>query len=190
MAQLAIGVLGVLVFSGEYSTGMIRATLSAVPKRLPVLWAKVIVFATVSFLLMLPCVLAAFFGSQVILEQHHILQISFSHPGVARTVIGGAVYLTVVGIFALAMGAITRNTAGGIAVFAGIFFVIPPLMNVLPTSWNDSISKYLPSNAGADLISLTHGTHDLGPGAGIALFCAYTALAIAIAAVLLVRRDA
>ena len=190
VAQLAIGVLGVLVFSGEYSTGMIRATLSAVPKRLPVLWAKVIVFATVSFLLMLPCVLAAFFGSQVILEQHHILQISFSHPGVARTVVGGAVYLTVVGIFALAMGAITRNTAGGIAVFAGIFFVIPPLMNVLPTSWNDSISKYLPSNAGADLISLTHGTHDLGPGAGIALFCAYTALAIAIAAVLLVRRDA
>ena len=63
-------------------------------------------------------------------------------------------------------------------------------MNVLPTSWNDSISKYLPSNAGADLLSLTHGSHDLGPGAGIGLFCAYTALTIAIAAVLLVRRDA
>ncbi len=71
VAQLAIGVLGVLVFSGEYSTGMIRATLSAVPKRLPVLWAKVIVFATVSFVIMLPCVLIAFFGSQAILEQHH-----------------------------------------------------------------------------------------------------------------------
>jgi ABC-2 type transport system permease protein len=190
VAQLAIGVLGVLVFSGEYSTGMIRATLGAVPKRLPVLWGKVVVFATVCFLLMLPCVLIAFFGSQVILEQHHILQISFSASGVARSVIGGAVYLPVVGIFALAMGAITRNTAGGIAVFAGIFFVIPPLMNILPTSWNDSISKYLPSNAGADVFSLTHGPHDLGPAAGLGLFCAYTAAAIAVAAVLLLRRDA
>ena len=93
---------------------------------------------------MLPAVLIAFFGSQAILEQHHILQISFSHPGVARAVIGGALYLTVVGVFALSMGAITRNTAGGIAVFAGIFFVIPPLMNILPTSWNDAISEYLP----------------------------------------------
>jgi ABC-2 type transport system permease protein len=190
VAQLAIGVLGVLVISGEYSTGMIRATIGAVPKRLPVLWAKVVVFATVSFLLTLPSVLAAFFGSQAILKQHHILQIPFSQPGVARSVIGGALYLTVVGVFALSMGAITRNTAGGIAVFAGIFFVIPPLMNILPSSWNDAISEYLPSNAGADVFSLTHGAHDLAPGPGFALFCGYTALSVAIAAVLLVRRDA
>jgi ABC-2 type transport system permease protein len=190
VAQLAIGVLGVLVISGEYSTGMIRATLGAVPKRLPVLWGKVAVFATVSFLLMLPCVLIAFFGSQAILNQHHILQISFTHPGVARSVIGGAIYLTLVGIFALAMGAITRNTPGGIAVFAGVFFVIPPLMNVLPTSWNNAISEYLPSNTGADVFSLTHGPHDFSPGAGLGLFCAYTAAVIAIAAVLLLRRDA
>ena len=190
VAQLAIGVLGVLVISGEYSTGMIRATLGAVPKRLPVLWAKVIVFAAVSFALMLPTVLIAFFGSQAILNQHHILQIPFSEHGVARSVIGGALYLTVVGVFALSMGAITRNTAGGIALFAGIFFVIPPLMNVLPTSWNDAISEYLPSNAGADILSLTHGRHDLAPGPGFGLFCAYTAISVAVAAVLLVRRDA
>jgi ABC-2 type transport system permease protein len=189
LSQLAIGVLGVLVISGEYSTGMIRATIGAVPRRLPVLWAKVAVYAVVAFLLSLPSVIIAFFGSQAILEQHHILQISFSSPGVARSVIGGALYLMVIGIFALGLGAITRNTAGGIAVFAGIMFVIPPLMNILPTSWNNDISEYLPSSAGRDVFSLTHGAHDLAPGPGFALFCAYTAFVIAIAAVLLVRRD-
>jgi hypothetical protein len=190
LSQLAIGVLGVLVISGEYSTGMIRATLGAVPKRLPVLWAKIVVFALATFVLMLPAVLVSFVASQAILRSHHILQISFSHPGVARTVIGGAVYLTAVGVFSLALGAITRNTAGGIAAFAGIFFVIPPLMNILPTSWNQAISEYLPSSAARDVFSLTHGAHDLAPGPGIALFCAYIAVAVAVAAVLLVRRDA
>jgi hypothetical protein len=190
LSQLAVGVLGVLVITGEYSTGMIRATLGAVPKRLPVLWAKVGVFALVSFALALPSVLIAFFGSQAILDEHHILQISFSHSGVARAVIGGALYLTLIGIFALGLGAITRNTAGGIAVFAGIMFVIPPLMNILPTNWNDAISEYLPSSAGRDVFSLTHGAHDLAPGPGLALFLGYTALVIAISAALLVRRDA
>jgi hypothetical protein len=63
-------------------------------------------------------------------------------------------------------------------------------MNILPTSWNNAISEYLPSSAGRDVFSLTHGPHDLSPGAGIALFVGYTALVIAIAAILLVRRDA
>ena len=80
--------------------------------------------------------------------------------------IGGALYLTVVGMFALGLGAITRNTAGGIAAFAGIFFVIPPLLNILPTSWNQAISEYLPSSAGRDVFSLTHGPHDSRPGPG------------------------
>jgi hypothetical protein len=189
LSQLAIGVLGVLVITGEYSTGMIRASMGAVPKRLPVLWAKAAVFAVVTFVLMVPSVLIAFAGSQAILRNHGILEISFSHSGVARTVIGGAVFLTVVGVFCLGLGAITRNTAGGIAVFAGIFFVIPPLMNILPTSWNNAISEYLPSNAGRDVFSLTHGPNDLSPGAGLALFVGYTALTIAIAAIMLVRRD-
>ena len=189
VSQLAIAVLGVLVITGEYSTGMIRASFTAVPKRLPVLWAKAAVFAVVAFVLMLPSVLIAFFASQAILDRHHILQISFSHPGVARAVIGGAVYLMLVGIFALAIGAIVRNTAGGIAVFAALFFVIPPLLNVLPTSWNNAISPYLPDSAGRSIFSLTHGAHSLAPGPGLALFCGYIALALAIAAVLLVRRD-
>jgi ABC-2 type transport system permease protein len=189
VSQLAVAVLGVLVITGEYATGMIRASFTAVPTRLPVLWAKTGVFAAVSFLLMVPPVLIAFFASQAILSRHHILQISFSHAGVARSVIGGALYLMLVGIFALALGAIVRNTAGGIATFAGIFFVLPPLMNVLPTSWNNAISQYLPSDAGRQIFSLTHGSHSLAPWPGVALFAGYCALALAIAVVLLVRRD-
>ena len=189
VSQLAIAVLGVLTITAEYSTGMIRSTMIAVPKRLPVLWAKIIVYSLVGFALTLPSVLIAFVGSQAILNRHHLLQISFSHPGVARSVIGGAVYLVLVGLFAYTIGAITRNTAGGIATFAGIFFVIPPLMNILPTSWNNAISPYLPSEAGRQIFSLTHGAHSLSPAAGGALFAAYCAAALALAAILLVTRD-
>jgi ABC-2 type transport system permease protein len=190
VSQLAIAVLGVLVITGEYSTGMIRASFTAVPKRLPVLWAKTAVFAFVAFLLMLPSVVIAFFASQAVLSRHHILQISLSDPGVARSVIGGAVYLMIVGVLALGVGAIIRNTAGGISAFAAVFFVIPPLLNILPSSWNNAISPYLPSEAGRSIFSLTHGPHNLAPGAGLTLFLGYTALTLAAAAVLLVRRDA
>ena len=197
VSQLAIAVLGVLLITGEYSTGMVRATLTAVPRRLPVLWAKALVFAAVVFCLMLPSVLLAFFGSQAILRHHHILELSFTHAGVPRAVVGSALYLVLVGVFALAIGAIVRSTAGGIATFAAIFFVIPPLLNILPSSWNDAVSPYLPDAAGRDMFSLTlslPGEHvtsnDLSPGWGFVLFLGYCALALAIAAVLLVRRDA
>jgi ABC-2 type transport system permease protein len=190
VAQLAIAVLGVLVVTGEYSTGMIRSTLIAVPKRLPVLWAKLAVHAVVSFVLMVPAVFIGFFASQAILSRHHILQISFGDPGVARSLLGGAVYVMLVGIFALGIGALVRSTAGGIATFAGIFFVIPPLMNILPASWNDAISKNLPSEAGRQLFSLHQGTHSLSPLRGGVLLLGYCAVVVAAAAVLLVRRDA
>jgi ABC-2 type transport system permease protein len=189
VAQLAIAVLGVLVISAEYSTGSIRSTFTAVPKRLPVLWAKLIDYAVLAFVLMVPAVLASFFASQAILAKHDILQVSFTQPGVARSVIGGAIYVMLVGIFALAIGAIVRNTAGGIATFAGIFFVLPPLMFTLPTSWNNAISQYLPSQAGRQIFALHHAAHTLRPLTGGLIFAAYCGAAIAIAAILLARRD-
>jgi hypothetical protein len=190
VAQLAIAVLGVLVITGEYSTGMIRSTLIAVPRRLPVLWAKVGVYGAVSFVLTVPAILIAFFASQAILRGHHILQISFTAPGVARSLIGGALYVMLVGIFALGLGSIVRSTAGGIATFAGIFFVIPPLLNILPTSWNNAISQYLPSEAGRQLFSLHQDAHSLLPLWGGLLMAGYCIVVVAIAAALLVRRDA
>jgi len=190
VAQLAIAVLGVLVITAEYSTGMIRSTFLAVPKRLPVLWAKLGVFAVVSFALTLPAVIVSFYTSQAILNRHHILQTSISSPGVLRVIVGSALYVMGVGVFALALGAIIRNTAGGISAFVGIFFVIPPLMNVLPLSWNNAISKWLPSEAGRQLFALTRDPSRFAQWPSGAIFLGYCVLAIAIAAVLLVRRDA
>ena len=103
--------------------------------------------------------------------------------------IGGALYLTASASSRSRSARSPGTPPAGSRVFAGIFFVIPPLMNILPTNWNHAISEYLPSSAGADMFSLTHGAHDLAPGPGLALFCAYTAFAVAVAAVLLVRRD-
>ncbi len=190
VAQLAIAVLGVLLITGEYSTGMIRASITAVPKRLPVLWAKAAVFAAVVLVLMLPSVVLAFFGSQAIFRSHGILQIGFTHPGVPRAILGSVIYLVLVGIFALAVGAIVRSTAGGIATFAAIFFVIPPLLLLLPSGWDDAISPYLPDSAGRAMFALTRDSNSLGPYWGFALFAGYCALALAVAAILLVRRDA
>ncbi|MGH2869839.1 MAG: ABC transporter permease [Solirubrobacteraceae bacterium] len=185
---LAIGVLGVLLIAGEYSTGMIRATMTAVPKRLPVLWGKAVVYAAVALALAIPAVLIAFFAGQAILSGQHV-QIAFSHTGVATAVFGAAVYLTLVGLFAMGLGAILRNTAAGIASFAGIMFVIPPLVTILPSSLADSISPYLPSNAGEAMMRIGQHAHTLSPGAGLAVFAAYVAVTIAVAAMLLVRRD-
>jgi len=169
---------------------MIRASLTAVPKRLPVLWAKAAVFSAVVFVLMLPSVVLAFIGSQAIFRHHHILQIGFAHPGVPRALVGSVIYLVLVGIFALAVGAIVRSTAGGIASFAAIFFVLPPLLLLLPSSWNDAIAPYLPDSAGRAMFALTRDTNSLGPYWGFALFLGYCAAALALAAILLVRRDA
>jgi ABC-type transport system involved in multi-copper enzyme maturation permease subunit len=192
-AQLAFGVLGVLIISGEYSTGMIRSTFAAVPKRLPVLWAKSGVFGLVTLALALPSTLIAFFAAQAILTGHsfngHDIALSFSDPGVARAVMGGALYLTISGLFGLGLGAILRNTAAGISAFAAILFVLPPLMNVLPSSWNDAISPYLPSNAGSAIMQTGSPAHTLAPWTGLGLFAAYTAAALTIAAIQLRRRD-
>lgn len=188
IAQLAIGVLGVLVITGEYSTGMIRATMTAVPRRLPVLWAKTIVYGLVVLALATPAALIAFVAGQSILARQHI-DIAFSDPGVARAVFGAALYLTVIGLFGLGIGAIVRNTAGGIAAFAGIMFVLPPLMNVLPRSWNDAATPYLPLSAGQSIMALTRDAHQLAPWTGLGLLCAYAAAALAVASLLLVKRD-
>jgi ABC-2 type transport system permease protein len=185
---LAIGVLGVLLIAGEYSTGMIRSTMTAVPKRLPVLWGKAGVYALVALAVSIPAALIAFFAGQAILSGQHI-QIAFSHAGVPGAVLGAAGYLTLVGLFAMGLGAILRNTAGAIATFAGIMFVIPPLISILPSSIANSIDPYLPSNAGDAMMQIGHHANTLSPTAGLAVFAAYVAGTIGAAAVLLVRRD-
>ena len=185
---LAIGVLGVLLITGEYTTGMIRSTMTAVPKRLPVLWGKTGVYAVVALAITIPAALIAFFAGQAILSGQN-LQIAFSHAGVPGAVLGAAGYLTLVGLFAMGLGAVMRNTAAGIATFAGIMFVVPPLISILPSSVANSIDPYLPSNAGQAMMQIGHHANTLSPAAGFAVFAGYVAVVIAAAAVLLVKRD-
>ena len=189
LAQLAIGVLGVLLITGEYATGMIRATFAAVPARLPVLWAKAAVFATVTLVLMVPTVLGAFLIGQSILKSKH-LQANLSDPGVLRAVIGAALFLTVVGLLGIGLGALLRNTAAGISTLFGLLFVLPIIVRFLPSSWSDPINKYLPSNAGEAITRVHADPAALAPWTGFGLFCAYALVVLIAAAVSLRRRDA
>ena len=180
--------LGVLVITAEYSTGMIRATLSAVPKRLPVLWAKTLVFAAVAFVMTLPAILIVFFAGQAILSGQHI-NIRISHPGVLRALIGAALYLMVMGVFGLGLGAILRSTAGGISALAAIVFVLPPIISLFPTSFANSVDPYLPSNAGGAVWTINPDPNTLAPWAGFGVFCGYAIASLLIAALLLRLRD-
>jgi ABC-2 type transport system permease protein len=189
LAQLAIGVLGVLLITGEYSTGMIRATMSAVPRRLPVLWAKLGLFGVIAVLVSVAAAFVAFLSGQAILSSKHV-GASLSDPGVLRAVIGTGLYLAVVGLLGMALGFIIRNTAGAITTLFGILLVLPVLGEVLPASWAAHVVPYLPSNAGQAIMTLHPDPNTLAPWTGFALFVGYTAVAVAVAAVLLKRRDA
>src|ERR1700733_14510349 len=189
-AVVAFGVLGVLLMSSEYSTGMIRASLTAVPRRLPVLWGKLAVFAGVIFSVSLVASFISFFLGQALLNSHQ-LGVSITAPGALRSVIGAALYVSVAGMIGVALGALFRNTAAGIATFAGIFFVIPPLTGLLPASISDHLTQYLPSYAGEAVWGGVRGvTNALSPWTGFALLCAYAVVLIAAAAVRLRRVDA
>jgi ABC-2 type transport system permease protein len=189
-AVVAFGVLGVLMISGEYSTGMIRSSLTAVPRRLPVLWGKLAVFAGVIFSISLVASFICFFLGQALLNSHH-LGVSVAAPGALRSIIGAALYGTVAGMIGVALGALFRNTAAGIATFAGVFFVIPPLTGLLPASISDHLSQYLPSYAGDALWGGARSvTNALSPWTGFAVLCGYAVVVIAAAAVRLRRVDA
>lgn len=187
LAQLVIGVLGVLIISSEYSTGMIRATLAAVPRRLPVLWAKLAVFSTVTFVLMLATAFTAFLVGQALLGTHGT---NLSAPNALRSVVGVAIYLTLVGVIAVCAGFIVRNTAGGIASVVGLIIVLPALAHVLPQSWQHNYIPYLPSNAGGALYTIHPDPGTLSPWAGLGVMCAWAAAFLIAAVVLLRRRDA
>jgi ABC-2 type transport system permease protein len=189
-AVVAFGVLGVLMISGEYSTGMIRSSLTAVPRRLPVLWGKLAVFAGVIFSVSLVASFISFFLGQALLNSHQ-LGVSIAAPGALRSIIGAALYVTVAGMIGVALGALFRNTAAGIATFAGVFFVIPPLTGLLPASISDHLSQYLPSYAGEAVWGGARGVTDaLSPWTGFAVLCGYAVVLIAAAALRLRRVDA
>jgi ABC-type transport system involved in multi-copper enzyme maturation permease subunit len=186
LGQLAFMVLGVLFITGEYSTGMIRSTFAAFPRRLPVLWAKLAVFLAVVWVLATVATLLAFLGGQAIFSSQHI-QTSLGAPHVARQVFGAGLYLTGIGLLSVGVGFLLRNTAAAIATMSAVLFVVPPVVDFLPASWSNAIDPYLPTNAGTQLLA-AHPSQ-LGAWPGFAVLCGYVVLVCAAAAVMLVRRD-
>jgi ABC-2 type transport system permease protein len=189
LAQFAIGVLGVLLVTGEYATGSIRVSLAAVPGRLPMLWGKAIAFGLVALALCVPAVLAAFLAGQSILSAEK-LDIGLGEPGVVRAVLGSALFLTAVGLLGIGLGALLRNTAGGISALFGLLFAPQLVLGLLPESVSDAAYRYLPTPAGAAVSSVRQDPLALSPWTGFGLFCLYTATVLGLAAWQLRRRDA
>ena len=189
LAGIILAILGVLVISGEYSSGMIRATLAAVPRRLPVLWGKAVVVGVVSLVVALPATFGAFWLGQSILGSGK--NASLSDPGVLGAVLGTAAYLAGIALLGLALGALLRHATGAVGVLFTLLFLAPGLLPVvLPDSWSDAIVPYLPSNAGASFSSVTAADGMLSAGAGAAVLIAWIVVLLGAAAVLLRRRDA
>jgi ABC-2 type transport system permease protein len=189
LGQLTICVLGVLVITSEYSTGVIRASLLAVPGRLPMLAAKAAVFAALLVVMAEIVAFGSFFAGSALL--HSRVPVSLGDAGVMRSVIGAGLYLTVLGLFALAIGAIIRHTAGAIAAVIGIVLVLPILASLLPGSWGAHVNAYLPEQAGSLIyVARQHSDQLLSPWQGFGVFCIWTAALLAVAGYLLKRRDA
>jgi ABC-2 type transport system permease protein len=188
LAQVAVGVLGVLLVTGEYATGLIRTTMVAVPRRLPVLWGKAVVLALTAPLLFVPAAFATFLVSQSVLSREH-LATTLDHPGVARAVLGSALYLTAVGLLGLALGALLRNTAAGTAALFGVLFGLQIVVGFLPATLADRVSRYLPTPAGVAVTNVRPDPASLGPWSGFGLFCLYVAVLLGLAAWQLRRRD-
>jgi ABC-2 type transport system permease protein len=193
LAQLAFAVLGVLAITGEHSTGSIRATFAAVPQRRMVLAGKAVVLAVVSTVVGTGSAFAAFFLGQAILQSKG-LEAHIGDPGVLRSVIGAGIYLAVVCLLALGVGALIRHTAGAIALVVVSVFILPGLVAALPSTWQDAITKYLPSYAGQAIIGHTRFASKsiqlLSPWAGVAVFCGYAAATLIASMVAVSLRDA
>ena len=190
LGQLAICVLGVMVMTTEYSTGVIRSSLLAVPKRIPMLAAKAVVFAILIVITAEIVSLCSFFAGAAVLHSH--LHVSLSNPGVTRAVLGTGLYLTVLGLFALGVGTLIRHTAGAISAVIGIVLVLPIIGSLLPdTTVYNHIVAYLPTQAG-HLIGQAHRASGdlLGPWQGFGVLCIYAVLALIAAGIVLRRRDA
>jgi ABC-2 type transport system permease protein len=191
LGQLVIVVLGALTLTAEYSTGMIRTSLTVMPRRTVMFAAKAVVFTVVALVVTLVAAFISFFLGQALLNSTHDTA-TLSQPNVLRAIIGSALYVTLCGLFAFAVGAILRHTAGTITAVIGLLFVIPILAHLLPQSWYQDVERWLPDAAGRAL-SVTVGPqppHLFSPWTQFGVFAIYTAILLVVGAVLFRRRDA
>jgi ABC-2 type transport system permease protein len=189
LGQIAIGVLGVLIITAEYSTGTIRATLAAVPNRPLVLATKAAAFGGVALLVGEVVSFVAFLTGQTLLSGH-APHATLGQPGVLQAVVLAGVYVAGIGLVAMGLGAIIRHTAGAITALVGLVFLVPLILQAFPSSIKNSVSQYLPSDVGSAMASVHRQVHSLSPGVAFGVLCAYVVVALGIGGLLLVRRDA
>lgn len=189
LAQLAIGVLGVLVMSSEYTTGMIRTSLAAVPNRRVFLLSKTIVLGVVGLVVAMVSVFMAFFIGQAVLAGDN-LGTTLSAPSVLRAVLGAGLYLTLIALFGLSIGTIVRRTPGAIAALFGIVLILPLIAQAFPEPWDVRIGRLAPFNAGQAMFSVRYDPDLLTPTQGLLVFLAWIVVSYIVAMVMLSRRDA
>ncbi len=189
LGQLVIAVLGALTITSEYSTGMIRTSLSVMPRRGTWLAAKGVVFGAIALVTGLVTSFASYFVGQAILSTHH-LNSMISQPGVLRAVIGGGLFLAVCGLLSFGLGAVLRHTAGAITASIGLLFVLSILSGFLPSSWAVHVDKWIPFNAGGAIWENMSGASMFSPWTGFAVFCGYAAVALIAGLFLFRGRDA
>lgn len=186
--QLIVAVLGVLVISGEYSTGMIKSTLAATPRRLPMLWAKAVVLFVSTFVVGAIAILTSFVLAAAVLAGKGVEASLFSSD-VLLPMLANVFFLGVVAVFALALGTIVRSSAGGIAAVLGILLILPIVLSVLGAmqiEWAVDVVPFLLDSAGADLA----GAQTKKVWENLLIMAGWLVPSVGIAAVLLKRRDA
>jgi len=191
VGQLVIAVLGALTITSEYSTGMIRTSLTVQPRRGVVFAAKAVVFAVVTMVIGLITSFGSFFVGQAILSSHH-LSATLGEPNVLRAVIGGALFLTACGMLAYGLGAVLRHTAAAISAAIGLLFVLTVLVQFLPQSWQNNVDKWMPALAGSQIwtTKATGGPDMFSAWPGFAVLAGYAAVAIIAGLVCFRTRDA
>lgn len=191
ISQLMITVLGALTITSEYSTGMIRTSLAAMPRRSAVFAAKAAAFAAVAFAAGLLASLGAFFVGQAVMAARR-LNVTLGQPDVLRAVLGGALFLAACGLLALGLGMLLRSTAGAITAAVGLLFVAAILVNFLPPAWQLHADKWLPAAAGSQVWAVRPpaGPPMFSAWTGYAVFCGYAAIALVAGLARFCRRDA
>jgi len=198
MAQLAVAVLGVLVITGEYSTGMIRSTLTAVPKRLPALWAKALVLTGVTALTAVVAIAISWLVTLPTLRANDAA-LDLGDPETQRILLGGVLYLVGIALLAFAIGALLRHSAAALATVLGLLLVVENVFALIPATFFQKVSPFLPSTAGQritstqasiDQLRAASTTTVLDPWQGYGVMILWVVVLLAVAAVLLRRRDA
>ncbi|HEY2277973.1 MAG TPA: ABC transporter permease, partial [Streptosporangiaceae bacterium] len=159
--QFVIVVLGSMTITAEYSTGMIRTSLTAMPRRGVFYVAKALVFTVTALIIGEIASFVAFFLGQALLGTASVhISTTLGAPHVLRAVVGGGLFIAVCGLFAYGIGTLVRHTAAAISIAIGVLFVIPIIVNFLPSSWNNDIMRWLPSEGGAAIWRTTQAAHE------------------------------